>query len=123
VEQLFLFGMVGGGVQLGQLGHQWPIVPAPGYYDGKIGGKIGWGNRSTRRKTCPSAALSTANPTCCPDANPGRRDGKPATNRLNYGTALHNLGSSELYPLPAFDIRVVKTSDSTKIVLSSMFVS
>jgi hypothetical protein len=26
-------------------------------------------------------------PTCCPDANPGRRGGKPATNRLSYGTA------------------------------------
>jgi hypothetical protein len=24
----------------------------------------------------------------CPDANPGRRGGKPATNRLTYGTAL-----------------------------------
>jgi hypothetical protein len=35
-------------------------------------------------KTCPSAALSTTNPTCCPDANPGRRGGKPATNRLSY---------------------------------------
>jgi hypothetical protein len=38
-------------------------------------------------KTCPSATLSTTNPTCCPDANPGRRDGKPATNRFSYGTA------------------------------------
>jgi hypothetical protein len=38
-------------------------------------------------KTCPSAALSTTIPTCCPDANPGRRGGKPATNRLNYGKA------------------------------------
>jgi hypothetical protein len=26
-------------------------------------------------------------PTCCPDANPGRRVGKSATNRLSYGTA------------------------------------
>jgi hypothetical protein len=26
----------------------------------------------------------------CPDANPGSRGGKPATNRLSYGTALHN---------------------------------
>jgi hypothetical protein len=26
-------------------------------------------------KTCPSAALSTTNPTCCPYANPGRRGG------------------------------------------------
>jgi hypothetical protein len=25
-------------------------------------------------------------PTCCPDAKPGRRGGKPATNRLSYGT-------------------------------------
>jgi hypothetical protein len=32
-------------------------------------------------KTCPSAALSTTNPTCCPYANPGRRGGKPASNR------------------------------------------
>jgi hypothetical protein len=37
-------------------------------------------------ETCPRAALSTTNPTCCPDANPGRRGGKPATNRLSYGT-------------------------------------
>jgi hypothetical protein len=32
-------------------------------------------------KTCPSAALSTKNPTCCPYANPSRRGGKPASNR------------------------------------------
>jgi hypothetical protein len=38
-------------------------------------------------ENCPSAALSTTNPTCCPDANPGRRGRKPATNRLSYGTA------------------------------------
>jgi hypothetical protein len=39
-------------------------------------------------KTCPSAALSTTNPTCFSDANPGRRGGKPASNRLSCGTAL-----------------------------------
>jgi hypothetical protein len=38
-------------------------------------------------ETCPSAALSTTNPTCWPYANQGRRGGKPATNRLSYGTA------------------------------------
>jgi hypothetical protein len=38
-------------------------------------------------ETCRSAALSTTNPTCCPYANPGRRGGKPATNRLSYGMA------------------------------------
>jgi hypothetical protein len=39
-------------------------------------------------KTCHSATLSTTNPTW-PDmgSNPGRRGGKPATNRLSYGAA------------------------------------
>jgi hypothetical protein len=48
---------VGGGVQLGPLGTaatNRPIVPAPGDYDdGEIGGMIGKGNRSTRRKSAP----------------------------------------------------------------------
>jgi hypothetical protein len=34
-------------------GQQWPIVPAPGDYDWEIGGMIGRGNRSTRRKPAP----------------------------------------------------------------------
>jgi hypothetical protein len=38
-------------------------------------------------KTCPSATLSTINPTCLdPILNPGRRGGKPETNRLSYST-------------------------------------
>jgi hypothetical protein len=62
------------------------IVSAPGDYDGgEIGGMIGRGNLSTLKKTCPRADLSTANPTCCPDAKQGRLGGKPATNRLSYG--------------------------------------
>jgi hypothetical protein len=47
---------VGGGVQLGPLGTaatNRPIVPARGDYDGEIGGMIGRGNRSTRRKPAP----------------------------------------------------------------------
>jgi hypothetical protein len=88
---IFLIDILGGGVQLGPLGTaatNRPIVLTPGDYDdGEIGGMIGRGNRSTRIKPAPSAALSTTNPTCCPDANPGRRGGKPATNRLSYGTA------------------------------------
>jgi hypothetical protein len=37
----------------------------------------------------PSATLSTTNPTWPdPGSNPGRRGGKPATNRLSYGAAL-----------------------------------
>jgi hypothetical protein len=81
---IFLIGIVGrggGGVQLGPLctaATNRPIVPAPGDYDddGEIGGMISRGNRSTRRKSAP-----VTNPTCCPDANPGRRGRKPATNR------------------------------------------
>jgi hypothetical protein len=54
---------------------------------GAVGGmRIGKGNRSTRRKPAPV-------PLCTPQiphdlgSNPGRRGGKPATNRLSYGTA------------------------------------
>jgi hypothetical protein len=66
----------GGGVQLGPLGTaatNSPIVPAPGDYDDReIGGMmIRKGNRSTRRKTCLSAALSTTNPTYLPGPEPG----------------------------------------------------
>jgi hypothetical protein len=49
--------------------------------------RIGSGNRSTRRKPAPM-------PLCRPQiphdllSNPGRRGGKPATNRMSYGTAL-----------------------------------
>jgi hypothetical protein len=52
----FLIGIVGGGVQLGPLGTaatNRPIVPAPGDYDDEIGGMIGKGNRSIRRKPAP----------------------------------------------------------------------
>jgi hypothetical protein len=39
-------------------------------------------------KTCPSAALSTTKPTWLDTGlNPGRRGGKPATNRFSYGVA------------------------------------
>jgi hypothetical protein len=67
-----------------------PIVPTSGNYDDEeiSGMMIGKGKLKYSEKTCPNAALSTTNPTCCPDANPSRRGGKPATNRLSYGTAL-----------------------------------
>jgi hypothetical protein len=45
-------------------------------------------NRRTRRKICPSATLSTTNPTWIdPGANPGLRGERPATNDLSHGTA------------------------------------
>jgi hypothetical protein len=66
------------------------IVAAPvDYDDGEIGGMmIGRGNRSTRRKPAPVPLCPPQTPQACPDANPGRRGGKPATNRLSYGTAV-----------------------------------
>jgi hypothetical protein len=82
-----------GGVQMGPLGTsatEWPIVPAPGDYDDA---RI-WrnedrqGKRKYSEKTLHSDTLSTTNPTWPdPDSNPGRRGGKPATNRLSYGAA------------------------------------
>jgi hypothetical protein len=64
-----------------------PTVPAPGDYDdGEIGGMmIGRGNRSTRRKSAPVLLCPPQTPRACPDTNSG--GGKPATNRLSYGTA------------------------------------
>jgi hypothetical protein len=64
---------------------------SPGLGDGdcvEIGGmKIGRWIRSTLRKR-PRATLSSTNPTWLdPGLNPGRRSGKPATNRLCYGAA------------------------------------
>jgi hypothetical protein len=49
----------------------------------------GGGEQKTRRKSCPSATLSTTNPTLTAlDANQCLRGEKPATNRLSYGTAI-----------------------------------
>jgi hypothetical protein len=40
-------------------------------------------------KTCPSATLSTTNPTWTDlGSNRGLRSGRPAANRLSHGTAL-----------------------------------
>jgi hypothetical protein len=48
-------------------------------------------NRRTLRKTCPSATLSTTNPTkTALGVNPGFNGEKPATNRLSNGTAVEN---------------------------------
>jgi hypothetical protein len=52
-------------------------------------------NRSTRRKTCPSATLSNTNPTWTdPGSNPGLRGEKPATNRLSDGTAFKKVSTT-----------------------------
>jgi hypothetical protein len=67
-----------------------PIVLAPGHYDdGEFGGmNIGRGTRSTRRKPSPAPLCPPQIPLDqTPGSNPGRRGGKPATNRLSYGAA------------------------------------
>jgi hypothetical protein len=90
---VFLIGTVGIGVQLGPLGTaatKRPIVPAPGYYDdGKIGGIIGRGNRSTRKKKPASMLL------CPPQTPPTARTrtrapavGRKRLTALSYGTAM-----------------------------------
>jgi hypothetical protein len=60
---------------------------------GAIGGmKIGRGKPKYSEKTC--ATLSTTNPTLPdPGSDPGRRGGKPATNRLSYGAAWPTVGA------------------------------
>jgi hypothetical protein len=67
-----------------------PIVSAPGDYDdGEIGRiMIGRRNRSTERKPAPVPLCPPQTPHACPDAKPGRRGWKPATNRLSYDTAV-----------------------------------
>jgi hypothetical protein len=74
-------------------GHYWHIVPAPGdrwWWLWSNWWNENWqGKSKSSEKTCPSATLSTTNPTWPgPGLNPGRRGGKPATNRLSYGAAL-----------------------------------
>jgi hypothetical protein len=53
-------------------------------------------------KTCPSATLSATNTTWTdPGSNPGLRGGRPATNRLNHGTAnVCQLGGRESVCVP-----------------------
>jgi hypothetical protein len=47
--------------------------------------------RSTCGKTCPSATLSTTNPTLTdPGSNPSLRGERPTTNRLSHGTSLNS---------------------------------
>jgi hypothetical protein len=76
----------------GYCGHYWPIVPAPDnrwWWLWRTWWNEDWhGKPKYTEKTWPSATLSTTNPTWLgPGLNPGRRGGKPATNRLSYGAA------------------------------------
>jgi hypothetical protein len=86
--------IVGGGVQTGSTrhpGHLLSHCACPGWLWGWriIRWNEDWhGKPKYSETTCPSATLSTTNPTWPdPGSNPGRRGGKPATNRLRYGAA------------------------------------
>jgi hypothetical protein len=80
------------GVQTGStqhVGHLLAYCTCPGWL---WGWRIWWnewqGKPNYSEKTCPGATLSTTYPTWPgPGLNPGRRGGKPATNRFSYGAA------------------------------------
>jgi hypothetical protein len=89
-----LFEYWGGGVHTESTrhcGHFWPIVPAPGDCEdgGEVGGMNGFGrvNRSTRENLPRRHFVHHKSHLPDPGANPGRRSGKPATNRFSYGAA------------------------------------
>jgi hypothetical protein len=93
IVNFFLIRVVGGGDQGGSTqhdGHWMAYCTCPGWL---WWWRIWWnedlqGKPKYSEKTCPSATLSTTNPTWRdPGSNPGRRGGKPATNRLSYGAA------------------------------------
>jgi hypothetical protein len=84
----FNLRIVGGGVQTGSTrhrGHLLSYCACPWWLWGWriIRWNEDWqGKPKYSEKTCPSATLSTTNPTW---SNPGRRCGEPATNRLSTG--------------------------------------
>jgi hypothetical protein len=79
------------------------LLTAPGDCDdddGEVGGMNGFGrgNRSTRRKAAPMPLCPHKSHLPDPGANPGRRDGKRATNRFSYGAA-YTYYIEQLYPI------------------------
>jgi hypothetical protein len=97
----FFFSVSWGGMSpLGTSATIWPIVPAPDdrWWVWSSRWNKNWQGKSKySEKTWPSATLSTTNPTW-PDlgSNPGSRGGKPATNRLSYGTDFLSLHPSSV---------------------------
>jgi hypothetical protein len=67
-------------------GHSWSIVPASGDSEddcGEAGETEVLGENLSQRLFCPSQIPTWPDP----GLNPGRRGGKPATNRMSYGAA------------------------------------
>jgi hypothetical protein len=80
------------GVQLDPLGIaaiNRPIVPAPGDYEnGEIGGMIGRGTEVLGENLPQCRFVHHKHPHAARMRTKGLRGGKPASNRLSYGTAL-----------------------------------
>jgi hypothetical protein len=84
-------------------GHFWPIVPTPDNRWGWLWNN--WWNEDWQRKpkysekTCPSATLSTTNPTWRDSgSNPGRRGGKPLF-RQTLTKSVHRFQTKQLHSL------------------------
>jgi hypothetical protein len=92
VSSLHSFFLWGGTYVTRYCGHFWSYCTAPddrwGWLWSNWWNEDWQGKSKYSEKTCPSAILSNTNPTWPdPGANPGRRGGKPANNRLSYGAA------------------------------------
>jgi hypothetical protein len=87
---------------------------------GAIGGmKIGRRNRSTRRKPVPAPLCPPQIPLDqTPGSNPGRRGGKPATNRLSYGAAIIQQLHLYLWNSP---LLFISTTNVTTFVTTDAF--
>jgi hypothetical protein len=100
------FGIVGGGVQLHPLGTaatRRPVVPAPGDYDGEIGGMIGRGNWSAQRKPAPVPLCPPQTPHAARTRTWAAAVGSQhltawATARPNVGLSFWGCHSSHLAP-------------------------
>jgi hypothetical protein len=69
-------------------------------------------------KTCPSATLSTTNPTWTDTgSNPGLRGERPAANRLSHGTAKMSVLISSKIMLSSLVPRHIKIKIYTAIIL------
>jgi hypothetical protein len=83
---------------LGTAATNMPIVPAPGDYDdGEIGGMIGRGNKSTRRKPVPVPPCPPQTPHAARTRTRAAAVGSQRLNRLSYGTAYGD-GYFYMYP-------------------------
>jgi hypothetical protein len=118
----FLICIVGGVVQTGStrhIGRSLAYCTCPGWL---WGWRIWWnewqGKPKYSQKTSPDAILSTTNPTWPdPGLNPGRRGGKPATNRFSYGAAM----SAKLVPTFADREGVASSAQRIPTAVFSVF--